>query len=481
MWNPFKKKPDVVEDEVEKVKPKWAALANALSVAITEESAIRFYPAPQLPSGVVPDDVDLLAMDGFCTASQYADLDPQFYSSYIGYQQMARLAQSTEYRLVAETFSQEMTREWGVIKGEDTKKVELIEAEFKRLDIRGLIRKAIENDFYFGGSQIYIDIDGHDTKTDLPLMINEKGIPKGSLKGFIVREPMWSTPSLYNANDALRKDFFVPEMWWILGKNVHHSRAIPLVMRPVPDMLKPAYNFYGVSMIQLMLPYVQRFQSIADSVAKLITMFSLTGVKTDMSSILSAEEGGANTMINRFKTLALMRDNQGVVALDKETEEIFQINTPLSGLDVIVDKFTQMIAYPSKIPVLKIFGTPTAGLGNTSDGEIRVFYDCVSAQQEAFILPIINKMLRCVQLSLFGEIDEEIEFKFNPLYQLDEVQQSQVELNQANTDATYVNAGILDGSEVRQRLSSDESSRYENLEVNNPLMDDEDEENAQAD
>ena len=176
-----------------------------------------------------------------------------------------------------------------------------------------------------------------------------------------------------------------------------------------------------------------------------------------------------------------MRDNQGAMALDKEMEEIFQINTPLTGLDVILDKFTQMQAYPARMPVLKVFGTPTAGLGDTSDGEIRVFYDCVSAQQEAFLLPMVNTILKCVQLNLFGEIDETIEFKFNPLYQLSEVEQSQVELNQANADVSYVTAGILDGSEVRTRLSTDDGSRYTGLEVENFLNEDDEEANASPD
>lgn len=466
MFNLFKKKPNEIKP---KPKPAWSKLAMAIQVAQESKEAVSFYPAPMLPDGVVPAGREM-AMDGFCTASQYAGLDAQFYSSYIGYPALAQLAQATEYRLVAETFAQEMTREWGEVKGEDTEKVEDIERELKRLRVRDLMRVSVENDYLFGGSQMYIDIDGQEDKTDLPLMINERGIKKGSLRGFVVREPMWSTPSVYNANNALAADFFKPTQWWVLGKNVHHSRLMTLIMRPLPDMLKPAYNFYGMPMTQLMMPYVQRFQSIADSVAKLITMFSLTGVKTDLSTIMSGEEGGANETLMRLKTFALMRDNQGVMALDKEMEEIFQINTPLTGLDVILDKFTQMQAYPARMPVLKVFGTPTAGLGNTSDGEIRVFYDCVSAQQEAFLLPMINIILKCIQLNLFGEIDETIEFKFNPLYQLNDNERADVNLKKAQTAQIYMQEGVIDNEEVRDAVNKDGDSGY-SLEGNAPDVD----------
>lgn len=317
---------------------------------------------------------------------------------------------------------------------------------------------------------MYIDIEGVEKKTDLPLMIDDKGIKKGSLNGFVVREPIWSTPSLYNANDPLKSDFFVPKQWWMLGKNVHCSRLQTLIMRPVPDMLKPAYNFYGISMIQLMVPYVQRLQSVIDAVAKVITMFSLTGLKTDLGSLISASENGINIPVARARELGLLRDNTGVLLVDKEGEEIFQINTPLNGLKDLVDAFTQMVAYPSKIPVIKLFGTPTAGLGNTSDGEFRAFYDSVSALQEAHLLPQMKTVLKCIQLNLFGKVDPSIEFKFNPLYQLDDNERADVNLKKAQTNQIYMQEGVMSNDEVREQLNNDEDSGY-SLEGDAPEID----------
>lgn len=458
MFNFFKKAKEVVA-EMPKPQPKWSALAHAIEATQSNPELIKFYPAPQLPNGVVPADFDVMAMDGFCTASEYQGLDTQFYSSFLGFQALSHLAQSTEYRIVAETFAQEMTREWGEVKGEDVKKVELLEKEIKRLNIRNLFRKHIENDFLFGGSQISINIKGQENKTDLPLLIDERGIKQGSLDGFTIVEPMWTAPSVYNSIDALAADFFKPSVWWVLGKQVHHSRLMTLVMRPLPDMMKPAYNFYGVSMTQLMLPSVQRYQLISDSVAEVIKKFTLTGLKTDMSNILQGI-GGVNETLNRVKTLALMRDNNGMLAVDQNSEEIFQINTPLTGLDVILDKYTLALAYAAQIPILKILGTPTAGLGNTSDGEIRVFYDNISAKQEAFLLPQVTKILQILQLNLFGEIDEDIEFKFNPLYQLDDNELADVNLKKATTAQILIQEGVIDNNEARQALSDDEDSGY---------------------
>ena len=126
-----------------------------------------------------------------------------------------------------------------------------------------------------------------------------------------------------------------------------------------------------------------------------------------------------------------------------------------------MDKYTQMIAYPSRMPLLKVLGTPTGGLGNTSDGEIRSFYDTVSAQQEAYAVPQLTVILRCIQLNLFGEIDESIEFKFNPLYQLDDNERADVNLKKATTAQILIQEGVIDNEEARQNLIEDEESGYQ--------------------
>ena len=143
------------------------------------------------------------------------------------------MSQNADYRLVPETVAEEMTREWGKLKGGDEEVIKQIEQRIDELGVRDLMRRHIENDHYFGRSQLFIDIEGQEDKTDLPLLINEKGIKKGSLKGFSLVEALWSTPSAYNANNPLQNDFFVPYEWYVLGKRVHRDRLMTLIMRPV--------------------------------------------------------------------------------------------------------------------------------------------------------------------------------------------------------------------------------------------------------
>ncbi len=210
---------------------------------------------PELPSCVRPNHA--IAMDG----SPLGNFGADFFwgTGFVGYPRLAELAQIAEYRSVTETTANEMTRQWIEIKsqgGQDNSEaVRQIEECLESLNARSIFRKAIEADGFFGRGQILINIKGHENKQDTPLLLTDKTIQKGSLKSLVNIEPMWTSPAVYNATDPAAKDFYRPKSWYVMGREIHANRMFTLVSRPVPDMLKPAYNFGGVSMSQLMMPY----------------------------------------------------------------------------------------------------------------------------------------------------------------------------------------------------------------------------------
>lgn len=430
--------------------------------------------APIIHPSVVPKgQVAPVAMDSECAgAYAYVNLDPQFYSSFIGYPTLAVMSQSSDYRSVPETTAKEMTREWGKVKsrnnGKDnedkTDRVALITSELERFNICDLMRQHIEIEMIFGRSQLAINIRGQEDKCDLPLLLNNKGIKQGDLEGFAVIEPIWSTPSTYNSTDPSREDFFKPSKWFVLGKEVHNDRLLTLIMRPVSDILKPAYNFSGISMLQLMKPYVERWQRTADSISDLIVAFSLTGLATDMSDILSG--GSATSVAVRAQLFSQIRDNRGLMLTDREKEEFFQFNTPLSGLDALQRQAQEQMAAPSHTPLVKLLGITPAGLNANSDGEIRVYYDYIASLQNAHLLPQINTIIKLIQLNSFGDIDEGIYFEFTPLYQLDEKEIAEVNRTDAETTEKLFNIGAIDGEEARKSLSTNEISKFSFIDPN---------------
>ena len=77
----------------------------------------------------------------------------------------------------------------------------------------------------------------------------------------------------------------------------------------------------------------------------------------------------------------------------------------------------------------------------------------------------MKTIIDLVQLDLFGKIDPELYWQFNPLYQLDANEQADVDLKKAQTAQLYVDMGVIDNIEQREILQSDEDGPYTGLDM----------------
>lgn len=428
---------------------------------------------PELPPGVRASDwasdQTYMATDSAITFA--VDYAAQHYGDvgFPGYPYLAQLNLISEYRSPSETTAMEMTRKWIKIvshgDGDKSGKVEDIEAAMKRLNVRAAFEKCALLDGQFGHAQLYIKIKGQqdDDKRMLPLIVSSATIKKGDLEGFVVIEPLWTTPYAYNSNDPTAPDFYKPREWFVLGKRTHASRLLSFISRPVPDMLKPAYNFGGLSMTQLMEPYVRAWQRTRDSVSELIHAFSITGILTEMGDTLQG--GTGDGLFNRMDLFNKTRDNRGLMVLNKDTEEMFQFNAPLSGLDKLQAQAQEHMAAPSHTPLVKLLGISPTGLNPSAEGELDVYDDYIAAMQENLFRVPLKTVINIIQLSEFGEIDESIDFEFVPMKQLDGEDLAAVRKSDAEAAATYIAAGVLDPLEERTRLAADPHSGYTNIDV----------------
>ncbi len=417
-------------------------------------------------------------------ATPYDYVNQAYVNNYFpGYQYLAMLAQLPEYRKFAEAPGKDIFRKWIKLKGKDksdkTDRISKILDAMTRYDVRGAFQKAVELDALFGRAQIFIDVDkpGGSRAADdpnelkLPLIVDPAKIRKGALKAFRVIEPVWTYPSAYNATDPLAPNYYRPMAWYVMGKTVHTSRLLSIVSRPVPDLLKAAYNFGGLSMSQMAQPYVQNWIRTRDSVSDLVHSFSVSGVKTNMEGVLSGADDAQ--FFNRAQLFNNLRDNRGLMLLDKDSEEFFQFNTPLSGLGELQEQAQEQLATISSIPLVKLLGSSPQGLNASSEGEIKVYYDSLHAYQEAVIRPPLQIALDVIQLSEFGDIDRDIVFEFESLDELSEAEQATVRKSDADTAAVYVGAGVVSPDEVRAKLAADPASGYDSLEEDSEDDDDE--------
>lgn len=451
-----------------------ANLAVARSKAAEKPVAQRFAikPPDLMPGVVPPGKTSAIAMDyapgvyDFASMSLGAD-----FQGFPGYPYLASLATRAEYRAFASTMASELFRE-GIkfsskavdAKGstEDNPKIAELEKAVKEFNLLGVFQTAAAQECFFGRGQISINLKG--ANDALPLIIAPQTIKQGKLVSFTAVEAMWTTPNAYNAIDPTAPDFYKPRSWFLLGKEVHASRLLTIITRPLPDMLKPAYNFSGMSLSQLAEPYVNNWLRTRQAVSDLINNFSITALKTNMAQMLQGECDGSD-ILARADFFTLTRSNRGLMLLDNDGEELVQLNTPLSGLHELQAQAQEHQCSVTRIPAMILTGISPTGMNASSEGEIRSFYDWLSSQQESFWYHPLEICIQILQLHLWGEIDETITFEFNPLWQVSALDSSVIRLNHANADAIWKDRDAISAEDIRERISGDPDSGYAGIDV----------------
>jgi len=433
---------------------------------------------PLPPPGVLPKAHAKLAMDAQPNIAAFGAWAGGYYGyafseglEFLGYPYLAELSQRPEYRRIVEVIATEMTRKWIKLQSvgdeDKTDKIAAIEAELVRLQAQSAFKRCAEQDGFFGRAHLYLDTGSTDDQTELltPIgsgrdKISQRKVGKGDLKALRPVEAVWTYPTNYNSNDPLKGDWYKPDTWFVMGKRIHASRLLTFIGREVSDLLKPAYSFGGLALTQMAKPYVDNWLQTRQSVNDAISAYSTFVLKTTMSEQVQV---GGEFLNRRAELFNNLRNNRGLMMLDKEQEDFANVAAPLSSLDLLQAQSQEHMASVSGIPLVKLLGSTPSGLNASSDGEIRCFYDWIAAYQRALFFVNLGRVIDFVQLSLFGEVDEDITFEFEPLWALSEKEIAEVRKTEAETAQIDIDAGAIAPEERRTVIAKDPDSPYHGL------------------
>ena len=158
----------------------------------------------------------------------------------------------------------------------------------------------------------------------------------------------------------------------------------------------------------------------------------------------------------RAKIFNEMKGNFGTMFLDKETEDFINISIPSKRprSTSSASPGTHGLAV-SGVPIIKLLGIQPAGLNASSAGELRAFADTIHSYQESFFRPNLETVLRLVQLSIFGEVDPDIGFDFEPLTEeLDELERAQATAQGVGSIVSAFESGLLDRPTALKEMRS---------------------------
>ena len=443
---------------------------------LTPDEVRHIYgPARTLGAG---EDVRLamdgqLEADGVYTLLQHTlQLGQGAAPQFMGYGALQNIAQNGLIRACIETVADDMTRAWITLKGgekpdaggDDARLRELDDAQ-ERYGLRKVFHEAAELVGYEGGAFIFIDTGAGPGQLTTPLHLGPRSdeFTFGRSLRFSVVDPVNVFPGDYNSTSPLRSDYFRPSWWWVLGERVHASRLIRLVANEVPVLLRPAYNFMGIPQAQILWDYVLHFQQCRVAEARLLTKFSLTVFKTNMTEILTSAQGTAN-LDARIRYMVQAANNDGVLAVDKDMEDVIKLETPLSGVTDIVRQALEFLAALNRTPAVKLLGISPSGFNATGESDIRNYYDHIRSQQAKVLRAGVQKALDCIQVKKFGELDRSLSFDFAPLGEEDRAALATQQKTRADTIAVYLDRGVISAEEARAAIANDPDSGFADID-----------------
>ena len=463
------------------------AFSSPGHVPTLEEVRSKYGPPATLGA---PNEDAVLAMDramedrGVYTLLQHGFELGQYgaASNFLGYGALQNIAQNGLIRACIETVADDMTRAWielqqegeeGSGNGEDGEAQERIgrlDRAMKRLGLQKVMHEAAAKTGYYGGCLLYLDTgaSGPDLKLPLSLESWSREAGRGFLKGVRVVDPVNCFPGVYNSTDPLRADYYVPRSWWVLGQEVHASRLIRVFANEPPLLFRPSYNFLGIPKAQILWDYVMHFQSNRDSVNRLMSKFSQLVFKTAMTDIITGGANDLNGLLARLQIMAQNRSNDGVIAVDKEAEDILKVETPMSGITDVPRQSLEFVAAINGTPVVKLLGISPSGFNATGESDIRNYYDHVLSQQEAVLRPPLQRILEVLQVSLFQNVDRSIGFSFCPLSEEDETARATTQATKIANLCQLLDRNIISADEARQMLIADPDSGMDGLDPEAP-------------
>ena len=122
--------------------------------------------------------------------------------------------------------------------------------------------------------------------------------------------------------------------------------------------------------------------------------------------------GTADDLDARLAYFVQKQSNDGCFVLDKDSEDLVKLETPLAGVTDIVRQSLEFVAAIFRLPVTKFLGVSPAGFNPTGEAERRNLYDYLAGRQEKVLRAPLQRALEVLQMDVFGGVDARLTFDF---------------------------------------------------------------------
>ena len=316
-----------------------------------------------------------------------------------------------------------------------------IEAEEKRLNVKGKTLEARKKSRLFGGAAIYMDF-GDDASQPLDL----ERVEKGALRFLTVFTPRQLIPGEIET-DPMSEFYGRPKSYSMVSGSagqvtIHPSRLTIFYGNELPenDVVTSAASAWGDSVLTSCMDAVKQAESTSANVASLVFEANVDVIAMDGLMDLVGKPDGERKITERYRIAMQGKGNIKTLILDGK-EKYDRKSITFGSLPDLIDRFNQNSAGAADIPMTRFFGMSPGGLNASGDSDLRNYYDRVRAGQELEMQPAMYRQDEALIRSATGQRDPAIYYEWNPLWQMSEKEKADVFKTKADAARTIVGAG----------------------------------------
>lgn len=170
-------------------------------------------------------------------------------------------------------------------------------------------------------------------------------------------------------------------------------------------------------------------------------------VKDLMTMIAS---GHSDTLMARLEVADLSRSVSRSIIVDAEEEDFTHVGAAnLTGAGPLLDKIWQRLAAAADMPVTILMGMSPAGMNATGESDMRAWFNTIQTYRENSLSPKLERLAAFIAASEGLNFDT-FSVDWPSLWQMSPTEDAQHKATIAQTDVTYINAGVLLPEEVTQ-------------------------------
>ena len=326
----------------------------------------------------------------------------------------------------------------------------------------------------FGGSIAVMLIDdgkGLDEELDWE---NIKSIDEIKVYDRSLLVPDYASMYEYESNDpsgARGSRLGLPRSYMVTSKygtfNVHESRCLIFQNGVLPERTtNQIYQMWGLPEY-IRIHRAVRDVEVAHGMAPKMLDRSVQAIyKMQNLAMEMATEEGEENILKRLQIIDLARGLLNSIVLDAEGEDYDFKSFSFTGVSDVINTTCNYLSAITNIPQTVLFGRSPAGMNATGDGDMENYYNYVERIQKRMIKKNLRYLLAIIAKAGIRskEIDEipPLKVEFNSLWSMTEqekvaldLQKAQVAQTNANTANVYIQAQVIDPSEVRKKLADD--------------------------